>query len=171
MSLITKSDIQEYVELSDNLSSTKIDGYVKRAQELDLKMMIGAAFYKAFIDGVEAETAMYLTLLNGEEYTYCDDTIDFPGLKPVMAWLTYAQYLHDDSTISTINGIVEATSDHSQRPSEKTITRKIAQARENASHYMDEAHQYLCEKDEIYTLYKGSQSPIRRGKTNITSIG
>lgn len=172
MAVIAKSDIQSYVQLSENLAAAKLNGPIELAHELDLKRELGAALYKAFIDGVGASTAIYVTLLNGESYTNsCGDSVDYPGIKPALCWFAYVRYLEDHSTVSTARGVVLPTSEQSQPASDKAITRKIAQAREAASHYMDEVHTYLCEKEATYTLYKGNSEVTRRGKVNIKSVG
>ena len=171
--LITRSDIQTVIQLSDNLPAVKINPMIDRAQELDLKPQLGAALYKAFVDGIAAspQTAIYLTLLNGEAYVYCnDETIDFPGVKPAIAWYAYARYLSGANHYSTVNGIQVPSNDHSEMLSEKGITRQISEAREAASHYIDEMHQYLCEKSATYTLYNGDGGKRRRSKINITAI-
>ena len=169
--LISRSDIQTVIQLSDNLPAVKLDPYISRAQEMDLKPQLGPGLYKAFVDGVDAETAIYLTLLNGESYLCGTDTIDYSGIKPALAWFAYARYLGDQDSYSTVNGIVQPISDHSQPLSEKAVTRKINQAREAAGHYIDEMHAYLCEKSATYTLYNGDKLERRRTKVKITAIG
>ena len=169
--LITKSDIQTVIQLSDNLPLDKINPMISRAQELDLKPQLGPALYKAFVDGVTASTAIYTTLLDGESYVWCsDETIDFPGVRPALAWYAYARYLSGANHYSTVNGIVVPTNEHSEAMSEKGITRQISEAREAASHYIDEMHRYLCEKETTYPLYKGDGGKRRRSKINITAI-
>ena len=169
--LISRSDIQNVIQLSSNLPAVKLDPFISRAQELDLKPQLGAALYKALVDGVAADTAIYTTLMDGAEYVCGTDTIDFPGITPALAWYSYARYLSDQDSYSTVNGIVIPTAEHSDRLSEKAVTRRISEAREAASHYIDEAHKYLCEKSATYTLYKGDTGKRRRSKFKISSIG
>lgn len=171
MPLISRSDIQAVVQFSDNLPQEKVDSAIELASELDLKPRLGASFYRALVVGVAASTAIYVTLMNGEDYTYNEDTITFPGLKKAIAWYAYARYLSNQDSISTVNGLVESSRDNANRLSDKSITRKISEARAAAEHYMDEAHKYLCEKDTTYTLYDGDRGNARRGKIKITSIG
>ncbi len=171
--LITASDIQTVIQLSDNLPPVKINPMISRAQELDLKPQLGAALYKALVDGFAAspQEAIYLTLMNGEAYTFCqNETIDYPGLTPALAWYSYARYLSSASHYSTVNGIVMPTPEHSEVVSDRSLARQISEARTAAEHYIDETHQYLCEKSLIYPLYKGDKGKRRRGKTNITAI-
>ena len=169
--LISRSDIQNVIQLSDNLPAVKLDPMIGRAQELDLKPQLGAALYKALIDGIVAGTAIYVTLMDGEEYVCGTETIDFPGIKPALAWFSYARYLGDQDSYSTVNGIVVPSTDHSNPLSEKAVTRRISQAREAGAHYLDETHKYLCEKSTTYPLYKGDKGNRRRSKFKISAIG
>lgn len=173
MSLITKSDIQAIKQFSDNVMLSKIQPFIDEAEELDLKPQLGPALYKALVDGIAASPSVtiYQTLLDGEDYTYCDETITYPGLKKAIAYFAYARYLAESDLISTVTGMARPTPDNSQIASDKSISRRIAQAREAGSHYFDEAHQYLCEKSDTYPLYKGDTGERRRGKVNITHIG
>ena len=173
MTLITRNNIQDIKQISDNVPLDKLDPFINEAQELVLKDEMGAALYKAFKDGLEAtsQTAIYVTLLNGEEYVCGNDTIDFPGVAPALAYHAYAIYLEDANSYSTVNGIVMPTPINSEPLSEKTIARKIAQARGAGSHYIDEMHKYLCEKSATYPLYKGDSGERKSGKIRISSIG
>ncbi len=171
MTLITRNDIQGIKQISDNVPLDKLDPFILEAQEEDLKREMGAALYKAFKDGFTAETAIYVTLMNGEAYTCGNDEVDFPGVKPALAYYTYARYLSDANSYSTVNGVIVPTGVNSDSLSEKTIARKIAQARGSASHYIDEMHKYLCEKSATYPLYKGDKGERKSGKIRISSIG
>lgn len=173
MSLITVNDIKDIKQISDNLQPEKIIPFIDEAGELNIKPEMGPALYKAFKDSIASTTAtaIYDTLMDGEAYVCGNDTIDFPGVKPAIAYYAYSRYLSEQDTISTVGGLVTPISNHSERISEKSLQRKIGQARSAASHYIDEMHRYLSEKSASYPLYKGDGRKRKSGKIRITSVG
>ena len=171
--LIQRSDIQTIAQVSNNLESSKLNPYILEAQELDLKPQLGAALYKALVDGIESspQTAIYVTLMEGEAYTCGNDTIDFPGITKALAYYAWARYLSNQDGYSTVWGVQQLTGGNSQGISEKSIARKIGQARSAGAHYIEEMHRYLKEKLSTYPLYKGDSGERKRGKVNINSVG
>lgn len=170
MALITIADIQAVKQLSDNLALTKINPFIAEAEELDLKPQLGAAMYKALVDNKD-DGDVYQTLLEGEDYTCGNETINYPGIKKILAYYAYSRYLSEQDSFSTVSGMVQPGGQNSSALSEKSITRKIGQARSAGAHYMEEMHKYLCAKKASYPLYKGDDGHRKRRKINITAIG
>lgn len=171
--LISRSDIQTVVQLSNNLTLDKLTPHILAAQELDLKPQLGAPLYKALVDGIASspQEEIYVTLMEGESYVCGNDTIDFPGVAKALSWYTYARYLKNQDSYSTAWGMQQISGGNSQGVSEKAIARKVAEANSAGAHYIEEMHKYLKEKSLIYTLYKGDTGYRRRGKLNIKPIG
>ena len=165
---ITKSDIQEFKGIAENLNSTKdLDPYIIEAQEFDLRPFLGEAFFIAFDEDFTASPSLetYDDLFNGVTYTYSGDQYRHEGLKAMLIYHAYARYLANANTKSTAYGLVQKNSQHSTPASEKTIARLVSQARSGAMVYQNRVKKYLDINSSTYTLWEcGNGKKFRTGK-------
>jgi len=81
--LIDKLEILKHREISKNVRTTKINPFIEDSQFLDLKPLLGDAFY---VDLIKNQTEVkYIELLDGKEYDYDGKTYSFAGLKKILS--------------------------------------------------------------------------------------
>jgi hypothetical protein len=181
MNLITITDIQKYKPVSSNTNTAKkIDPYILEAQMLDLRKILGDALYFDLVknwpvpEGEPTDMSVYYTdLMNGKEYTHQGISYTFSGLIPVLAYYAYARYAADSSTEETATGMVTKTNQFSTPVSEKTIARKVDQARSAAFSYQLEMIDFLNRKStsSYIPLWKSTCPEPKFRRPKITPIG
>ena len=167
--IITAADIQGFWDLSPNISTTKIDAGILRAQQADLKKILGDYLYFAFIEdfnGSNWDTAIYQKLFDGESYTYNGGSIYFNGVKPLLCGYAWRRIL-----ISTkINVVEDGQVIHTIEESEHL---EDFQARANERKVIDdsirlegELLQYLVTKRSTYPLFNTKDNTYQDNKTS-----
>lgn len=86
--LITKSEIQEFKQISNSINSDKLNQIIKEAQFNDLLPLLGERLYNDLM----VNTVNYADLLDGSVYTVNNITYTNYGLKAVLAHYVYARY-------------------------------------------------------------------------------
>jgi len=129
--IIDIDDINEFWDVSPNISDTKISSGILRAQQADLKPILGDYLYYEFIEdfnGTTWDTAKYQTLFDGEAYTYENGTIYFTGIKPLLcgyAWrrIFIASRINvvEDGQVRHIVEESEHLQDFQQRANERKV--------------------------------------------------
>src|ERR1043166_4766815 len=94
--LISQDDIQKYHTIGE-IPKGRIDPLIIRAQELDLKPVLNESLYYDFMTKYNSSGdpmySYYQNLLNGTTYTYSGQTIQFPGIKPMLCAYMMARFL------------------------------------------------------------------------------
>jgi len=166
--LITLDDIKQIKGISSNLNQVKdLDPHIIEAQEFDLRVFMGEDFYLALIDDFTASPslAVYSDLWNGVKYEYNNKTYQHFGLKTVLAYYAYARYLGRANVKETPYGLMHKKSDHSERVSERTITRYVDQAQSAATSHEKRVHCFLAAFSADYPLYEcGGGHKFKGGK-------
>ena len=151
--IITKSDFAGIIDISSNIRDARFDTYVAEAERLDLRPLMGNAFYYDFVTNIT--DAKYVTLKNGTNYTNTNnEVVDFKGIKHVIVYFTRFRQLNNDDIFSTPSGPVVKQLEHSEHISERTKARLIAQAKSAAISYWREVEIYLNENSSTYPLFK-----------------
>ena len=172
--LITKTDIQEFKMISDNVSSIKqLSPFIIEAQEFDLRPFMGESFFIDFMDDATAspQFTKYEDLWNGVQYTYSGHKYEHQGIKAILIYHSYARYLPHASVKSTPHGMVHKQNQYSERVSDKTIARMLAQARSGAEEHERRVRLFLQRNRSDYPLYKCPRGKKYRAGMKINKIG
>jgi hypothetical protein len=112
--LITPITLQRYENIAANIKPERIQTYIQKAQELDLKPFLGYALYYDLIKNINTDGTIkdeapqhYKDLLNGCEYL--DERghiVLYQGLPPVLAYFTFARFIEADAVHYTASGPV-----------------------------------------------------------------
>lgn len=171
--LINADDIRAYKPLSLNVDETdRIDQYIREAQVMDLKPLLGRQLYYDFIENVA--DAKYQDLLNGLEYDDEDGvTVQFEGIKPILVYYSFARILQYYGSNPTRFGLVKKLAENSEPLSMKEIQAMISQAKGGAVAYHDELFRFLDENNETYEFWKGRAGAERKRRkmVKINSVG
>lgn len=118
--LITRSQLQQYKQVSNTPHDDKLNEQIRDAQLLDLQPILGENLYNKIL----ADTASYTALLDGGTYEYEGVTYTNYGLRMVLSYFAYARYIYFGSQIDTPFSLVEKLNDNSrpvEQPQKKTI--------------------------------------------------
>ena len=159
IALISETDFAPYKAISANLSAAKkLLPYVVDAQQLDLKELIGSAFYLALYKDVTDSPALqiYSDLWNGSEWICNNITYRHEGLKTVLVHFSYARYIMNSGQEETAFGVQIKKEENSEPISEKTLLRKIDNANSAAFAYFKDVELYLNDNYTDYPLWNCS---------------
>lgn len=171
--LITTEDFKAYRQITDNQLASKIDPYIKEAQFIDLREALGDALYYDLVNN--SGNSIYQTLIDGSTYVDTQGyTVSHEGLKPVLVYFAYARYIENSGSHDSAYGQVTKRNEHSDPISEKTLARKVTNARSTAKAYLNDVIKYLNVNFEDYPLWRVSCSPSGgdpSGGIKITAVG
>jgi hypothetical protein len=171
--LITINDIANIRPITQNLSDlNSIEPYIEEAEQVEFKKLLGSEFYfdlkKTYaqylvnvaagtVESPYAPTAkeiLYNKLLTGAEYQNLrGNTVEFGGLKTVLAYFSYARFIINDNLKHTNAGMMLKRTEYSEQPSAKAITDKANDAKSIAMSFWSDCKMYLDEKTSDYSLW------------------
>jgi len=161
--LITKTEILETWHLGKNLNDDRINPHILRAQQSDLKPMLGDALYYDFVTNVA--DAKYVNLLNGVTYSYQNETIFFNGVKPLLAAWSYARIIGNNQVFVGRGGVTSKTTEESEQHPNSLVQQRDRDAQSEALRLQNEVWHYLDQNRTIYPLYGRGvdmDSPVRQ---------
>ncbi len=167
--LINENDFLGIKQISKHCSFDIISNYIKEREELDLISLIGAPMY---FDLIENSTdSKYQLLLNGDSFSDClGNQIKHFGLKRVLIFLSYANFVLESGYISTPFGMVQKLGEDSVPVPMSELTNLSNRNKRIAYDYFELTKSFICSKKDDYKLYNGDcktyEKPIEtRGKT------
>lgn len=161
--LITIDDIREYRPVS-MLDAKRVDPYILEAQENDLRPVLGDALYFDFLANID--TTKYRDLLNGKTYTINSNSVDFPGIKPMLCYYSLARIVINNPLNITSYGVVQKTVNESQPVDSSTLGRLVTELRSVALSYQNRLKDFLSYNLTTYTLYNSRTT----SETNSTGL-
>lgn len=175
--LTNVTNIARYKSITANINGAKqLEPFILDAQEFDVRAFLGAELYLELLDQYDAspqfggtDTA-YAKLFNGSEYTVNGKRRNHPGIEAVLIHFAYARYCENANSISTKAGFKTKTNEWSNDLSEKSIARKIQQAKSAAVALQERVKDFLDENESDYEGWYGGKRR-RRGSMRITAVG
>ena len=166
--IITKTDIIEAnTHVSVNIKQAVFDTAINDAQILDVRPILGAAFYLDVVTNIYGASPippLYADLLNGTTYVNnCGDTVKFYGLKPMIVFFAYARLISNNNNFFTNGGNKLKLTNQSEVVSTKDLQSWINTATSKAIAYQEDVISFLCEKNTDYPLYKSGKTEPRKG--------
>lgn len=89
--LITVTEFTTFRDISKKVDNDKVSECISLAQQSDLQDMLGGFYYDVLKNKAEST---YTNLMEGSEFTYCDETFIHAGIKALLADLTYARFIY-----------------------------------------------------------------------------
>lgn len=175
--ILKSSDVEQYADISDNYEESRFNVFALRAQETQLRELLGDALYYALINDLDVsgvpQSAPYTTLVNGESYTYDNETVEYFGLKPFLAF----HWLAINNREGDIRQADYGNIMYSDNPQDNMTKMSKSQKDEvNASYmsssvsYRNNIVQYLNEKDDDYPTWEGRCENKPNTSFNIMTI-
>lgn len=145
--LITKTDVQQYFQVTNTSYNEPFDQYIIQAQIDDVAFLLGE---KLFND-VMQNPGSYASLLDGGSYMYNSETYYNYGLKAVISYYTYARYVYFGNIVSTSFGMVEKNHQDSRPVNDKEKKERYTKNRESAFNIWKSVENYLIRtENQLY---------------------
>ena len=146
--LIDRVDVEKVYPIGKSIKDERLDTYIKRAQQSDLKDFIGEQMYwRLFEDAGEQEI---VDLLDGVEYEWDNKTIFWNGLKQLLSIYAYRRLIQKNSTFVTRGGVSRKLTEESTAEVDAQIQQGSRDVRGDAARMEKEAWQFLDEKRKDY---------------------
>lgn len=161
MNIINQTTFQRFEDISINIKPERLNVFISKAQELDLKPFLGYALYYDLIkhlndDGTIKDDApqAYKDLVNGAEYLDKRGYIVlYQGLGPLLVYFTFARFIEDDAIHYTATGPVIKQREGSTNLSVTDVTKLAQQQRSIANAYANEAERFLRDHRDDFPLW------------------
>lgn len=144
--------------MSANIDQTRIEPYIQEAQYSDLRPLLNDVLYLDFLKKVNDTTApeyqAYQDLLNGREYVHDGNTLEYPGLKPMIAYYTYARFITKNPVHITRFGAMQKVNDQSEPVDPALLKINVNEARSLGLMYQDQAKEFLDRNIDTYPLWR-----------------
>ncbi|MDT3405098.1 DUF6712 family protein [Mucilaginibacter terrae] len=160
--LITAETFQQFEDISINIKPERLQVFIKKAQELDLKPFLGYPLYfqllKYFDSDGQIKTdapQVYKKLFNGGDYT--DDhgnTIAYEGIAPTLVYFTFARFIEGNGVHYTATGPVVKQYDNAQAVSTQDQVKLVQQQRSVANAHANEVEKFLLDNHADYPLWR-----------------
>jgi hypothetical protein len=178
--LINQATFQNYEDISVNIKPERLNIFIKKAQDLDLKPFLGHALYYDFIknfnsDGTIQDSApqQYKDLFNGSEYLdRYGHIVLYEGLLPTLVYFTFARFIEADAVHYTATGPVIKHHDNGDPVAPKDIVKLVQQQRSVANAHANEVEKFLWDNRNEFPLWRhnGKNKSSRQSGPRIRSI-
>lgn len=160
--LISKTTFADYEDVAVNIEAFRLQVFIKKAQDLDLKPFMGNIFFYDFIkwfnpDGTfKTDTPQYYKdLFDGVDYQDRNgNDLYFDGLKPALIYWTFARFIEADSFRYTATGPVIKQHDEADTLKPADIAKLVQQQRSTANAHVNDIINYLDNKRDIYVKWR-----------------
>ena len=180
MQIINQTTFQRFEDISGNIKPERLNVFISKAQELDLKPFLGYALYNDLLtyfnpDGtLKDDTPQpYKDLVNGAEYLDKRGYIVlYQGLGPLLVYFTFARFIEDDAVYYTATGPVIKQREGSNALSAADISKLVQQQRSTANAYANEAERFLRDHQSDFPLwtYNAKNKTARQPGPRIRSV-
>ena len=167
--LINQATFVQYEDLSPNIKPARLLVFVKKMQDLDLKLFLGHALYYDFIQWFSMDTAgnlvintsiplPYSQLFNGVAYPdRSGNQIFYEGLIPMLVYFTFARFIEADSVRYTATGPIMKTHDQGTSLSVSDLNKLVQQQRSVANAHANEVEKFIVDNRKNFPLWRYSE--------------
>lgn len=149
--IVNYTEQQQVKPISDN-NAERFDQIMVETEVKDLQPLLGMSLYQDLIQ--DPTSAKYVTLKDGATWTLSGKSYKMMGLKYVLAYLFYANYVEQVATVDTFSGMVQHTFAEAKRAESSEIRRIASMNREIAARYWEEVKLYIENNLSTYPEYK-----------------
>lgn len=149
--LVNIEDFSKYsLNLPVEINRQKLDKAIMEAEANDLARW----FNDSFITDLKANPDTYTNVLEGCNWIYGSETINFEGLKAAICYYAYARLLVSMPVTITQDAVVTKTSEYSEKAERKDISTESVNCEKMAEFYMGKVKDYLDNNTSTYPKYK-----------------
>ncbi len=154
--IITQDDIIEFWPNSVNISTSKVDSAILRAQQADLEPLLGMYLYQAFIEdynGTTFDTPKYQELYDGKSYTYRGDDRYFRGVRNLLSVYSFVRLIDVAGINLTTSGMVDKITEESEEKEDYQIRSTRRLAKDDAIRLEKDTLDFITTFRSDYELY------------------
>lgn len=155
--LITIDNIMEFRPIAEAIPQGRILPYIAEAQLHDLRPLLGDALYLDFMNrydnNADSKYTVYQELLNGKDYSYGGQTLNYPGLIPFLVYFTLARFYVNNPINVTRFGITQKKDQDSDPVDPRVLTNAVAELRSIGLAYQADIVKFLTTNGTSYPLY------------------
>ena len=166
--LATKEDFTDFRDISANVKSTRLEGYVRESQIVEIRDFVGQSLYTAIQNDYD-ETLKTFTdprfddLWFGTEYTTTTgETWRFNGLLSALIYWSYGRFLVQQQVNVSRFGVESVQNDISEDIDVAQVRIKQRDAQQVALRYQNDAEKFLNTNAAVYPEYVKNNTDPRR---------
>ena len=157
MALINIQDVVKYRRIAPDFQQERFDAFLLQIQEINLRQFLGSQLYKLLIDAYPDNGGNYSKLIDGCNYTYNGETINYFGLKPVLVYWWLAIATREGEMFLSDYGAVEFVNNTQQNYEKSKAAERIATSyMQTAENYLKDVVKYLSDNRSTYPSYSGN---------------
>lgn len=151
--LINRSDLVPYAQVAIHArEESMLQPYILAAQNVDVKPVIGAAFWLDILTNPNSpENELLLT--GGTYQNGSGAMVTFQGLKAALACFTYARYVLAKNAVDTPFGMVSKNSEFSTPVTPEQLVSIASEKRNEANVYLRECTLFLNVNTASYPFW------------------
>lgn len=152
--IITATEFAAFRNISSKIDTKKIDEAIQQAEDSDLNDILGGFFFDV---QKNKDDATYTDLMNGSEFTYCDETFIHKGIKVMLADYAYARYVYTKNVNDTAHGFV-AKNYQDGITTDRNVLKDLAkQAQIDAGIKFRTIEKYILSEPTLFSRYCDSK--------------
>lgn len=146
--LITKSKVEQYLQLAIGYSTQEFERFIREAQEFDLKPLLCEDFYYEILKNLSTDP--FDKIIAGQEYTHNDNVYYHEGLEAVLSYFAYARFILKSNAVSTSHGMVVKKTPNSEPLSQTEKKDLYYSHRQDANTLFEGVVKYMNRKEINY---------------------
>lgn len=127
--LIDLAEIRKYKQLSQNPNNDKLNECIGDAQLIDVMPQLGETLFRKIC----ATPNSYTDLLNGQTYTFNNESYTHDGIKAALCYFAYARYKMFGNDINTTFGNATKLAQNVSEPTNEQTLRSVYKQNQQAA--------------------------------------
>jgi len=153
--IITAIEFAAFRNISKKVDTDKVNESIDLAQQSDLQDMLGGFYYDVLKNKDESK---YSDLMDGSEFTYCDEIFQHAGIKALLADLTYSRFIYMINVNLTPFGAQSKFTEDSNGIDRNHIKDLSGQAKFDGGVKFKIIQKYLLSEPELFSRYCSGQN-------------
>jgi hypothetical protein len=177
--LITFDDLRSIKgNFSKNIDSEQVDPYIREAQIVEIRKLLGDELYLQLIKGYTPSAGAppneqrFEDLMTGVEYTNrAGNLVNFNGLEEALKWWSYYRYLNDSDTLNLRFGNRVADDGvYSTSVAREQLKSRVYHAKSMALLYQADAIRYIEDNIGTYEEYNSNKRKKRSSSFSMDKL-
>lgn len=172
--LITIDDIKAIRQITSNVDNVEsLDPYITEAQNIDLRKLLGIKFFNVLRRELSLETVpdRARDILNGKLFDVDGVEIEFLGIKPLIAYYSWARAIPNLGKRVARFGVIKKVTNFSEHVEQDELSAMVIEAKSNAKVYEEDLLYFLNNNKETYPEFFTDCTPGVKPSIRITSVG
>lgn len=152
--LITAIEFAAFRDISKKINTEKVNESISLAQDSDLADILGDFFFDVLKNSA---APTYADLMDGSEFTYCDEVFIHKGIKALLADYAYSRHIYMINVNLTPFGAQSKFTDDSNGIDRATVRDISKQAQVDAGIKFQAIEKYILSEPILFKRYCGGK--------------